>query len=169
MLGNIYKGPTELDNKAFKYSCGNRSCFATPDDVYFQIGGTFYQGVATGTKYQCSRAYNDFHIPLNNNKVYDGEAYVTFSLKEDGTFYALVNGEKVVEDKFNIDYVKGYKEYLKNKNYPIIVGKSTVGSDHFEYYKIKTYTIRLYNKALSEEETIDNYGKTVAYRELLKD
>ena len=169
LLGNIYKGPTEPASEALKYTCGNRSCYITPEDIYFQIGGTFFQGVETGTNYQCAYAENDFHIPLNNNEFYEGEAYVTFSLKEDGSFYILLNGEKVVEDRFNSDYVEGYKEYLKNNSYPIIVGKSALGSEYFVYYKMKTYAIRLYNKALSEEEAVDNYEKTVAYRELLND
>ena len=65
--------------------------------------------------------------------------------------------------------MEGYKEYLKNNSYPIIVGKSALGSEYFVYYKMKTYAIRLYNKALSEEEAVDNYEKTVAYRELLND
>ena len=169
LIGNIYKGSVgEPVKNAFKYWCGNIACYATPDNVNFEVGGSFFQGVATGTAYQCQNARNDFHIPLNNNEIYEGEAYVTFSLKEDGSFYIFLNGKKVVEDRFNSDYVEGYKEYLKNKNYPIIVGKSSVGDHYFSYYKIKTYAIRLYNKVLSEEEAVDNYEKTVAYRELLE-
>ena len=166
VLGNIYKGPTIPSSFAFKYSCGNQSCYDTPDNIYFQVSGTFFQGKPTGTIYQCLAAQNDFHIPLNNNKIYNGEAYVTFSLKEYGTFFILLNGKKIVEDKFDADYVKGYKEYLKNTDYPVIIGKSSLGNQYFGYRKIKTYAIRLYNKALSEEEAIENYEKTIAYRDL---
>lgn len=90
---------------------------------------------------QCPKSHCDFHIPLNNNKIYNGEAYVTFSLKADGTFLILLNGKKIIEDKFDADYALGYKEYLKNTDYPIIIGKSSLGSSLFAYYKIKTYAI----------------------------
>ena len=33
---------------------------------------------------------------------------------------------------------------------------------------MKTYAIRIYNKALSEEEAIENYNKTVASRIILE-
>lgn len=72
----------------------------------FRIGTTFCQGISTGTKYQCTAASNDFHISFSDD-IYIGEAYVTFSLKEDGSFYVLVDGEKVIEDKFNHDYAEG--------------------------------------------------------------
>ena len=166
ILGNIYKGPTIPSSGAFKYSCGNRNCSIIQDNIYFQVGGTFSQSGPTGTIYQCPKSHCDFHIPLNNNKIYNGEAYVTFSLKADGTFLILLNGKKIIEDKFDADYALGYKEYLKNTDYPIIIGKSSFGSSFFGYYKIKTYAIRIYNKALSEEEAIENCEKTIAYRDL---
>ena len=166
MLGNIYKGPIEGSSYAFKYSVGNLACSGDPLNLYFQVGSTFYQGIAAGSNYQCKYAKNDFHIPLNNYELYEGDGYVTFSLKDDGEFYILLNGKKVIEDKYNLEYVEHYKEYLSNKNYPIIIGKTASGST-FKCRKMKTYAIRLYNKALSEEEAVDNYEKTVAYRELL--
>lgn len=167
MLGNIYKGPVGGSNYAFKYSVGNLACSGDPLNLYFQAGGTFYQGIAAESNYQCKKySKNDFHIQLNNYELYEGDGYVTFSLKEDGSFFVLLNGEKVVEDKFNPEYVEHYKEYLSNKNYPIIIGKTASGST-FKCRKMKTYAIRLYNKSLSEEEAVDNYEKTIAYRELL--
>ncbi len=166
LLGEVYKGPREGTNEAFKYGVGNQPCFSELQNVYFQVSGTFYQGISTGTNYQCRYASNDFHIPLNDD-IYQGEAYVTFSLKDDGSFFILLDGKKVVEDKFNSDYVGHYKEYLANKNYPIIIGASSIGEGLFNI-KMKTYAIRIYNKTLTEEEAYGNYEKTVASRALFE-
>ena len=78
----------------------------------------------------------------------------------------LLDGKKVAEDKFNEEYVEHYKDYLRNKDYPILIGKTATGAE-FYCTKMKTYAIRIYNKALTEEEAADNYEKTVAYREML--
>ena len=166
-LSSIYKGPREGSESAFKFGCANTHCTADSLSDYFQVTGTFYQGIPTGTNYQCPVAMNDFHIPIYNNEVYEGEPYVTFSLKEDGSFYILLNGEKVVEDKFNEDYVEHYKEYLSNKDYPIIIGKNAWG-DIFYYGNARIYATRIYNRTLTEEEAIDNYEKTVASRALFE-
>ena len=166
-LGNIYKGPVEGSVNAFKYSVGNSKCATHTKDYEFKVSGTFYQGISTGTKYQCPTHENDFHIPLLKDQYFEGEAYVTFSLKEDGSFYVLLDGKKVAEDKFGEEYVKNYKEYLSNKEYPITIGRSSTADIPYNL-KIKTYAIRLYNKALTEEEAIENYEKTVSYRELIK-
>lgn len=166
-IGTIYKGPVEGSNKAFKYQVSNLMPICKEfNEIRFMISGTFYQGIKTGTKYQCKSAINDFHIPFKND-IYIGEPYVTFSLKEDGSFFVLLDGEKVAEDKFNDEYVKNYKEYLGNTSYPIIVGRSTKGVNPYNI-KIKSYAVRVYNKALTEEEAIDNYEKTVAFRETMK-
>lgn len=164
-LGGIYKGPSEGSKYAFKYMVGNMLLDHTNESRCFQIAGTFFQGIETGTKYQCPLYKNDFHIPIKKN-VYYGEAYVTFSLKDDGSFFLMLDGEKVAEDKFNPEYVERYKEYLSNKEYPIIIGMSTNGNV-FTCRKLKVYAIRIYNKALEEEEATENYQKTVAYREIL--
>ena len=159
-LGGIYKGPREGSKYAFKYGVLNMECACKQSN--FMIRGTFFQEIDTGTQYQCPEYRNDFHIPLGD-ETYQGEAYVTFSLKDDGSFYVLLDGKKVAEDKFNSDYVEHYKEYLSNKNYPIIIGKNA--EDNIFYtLPMKTYAIRVYNKALTEEEAIQNYEKTVASR-----
>ena len=163
-LGNIYKGPIEGSMNAFKYLVGNSSCFAE-SRYHFQITGVFNQGNGTGSKYQCPNARNDFHIVLNDS-ISNGESYVTFVLKENGEFFVMLDGKKVAEDKFDEEYVEGYKQYLANNDYPIVVGMSATG-DIPRYTKLQTYAIRVYNKALSEEEAIENYNKTVAYQKLL--
>lgn len=166
-LGFFYKGPASGSLEAFKYSISNSKCSLTEEDIVnFKVNGTFYQGIATGTKYQCPNAENDFHIPIYDNKVFNGEAYVTFTLKDDGTFYIILNGKKVVEDKFNSEYVEHYKEYLSNIEYPILIGRTT-GVNGFSCRKFKTYTIRIYNKALTEEEAILNQEKTILFRDTL--
>ena len=166
-LGAIYKGPREGAQEAFKFGIGNGSCDCMQGNYKYILSGTFYQGIPTGTKYQCQSYVNDFHIPLKN-EVYGGESYVTFSLKDDGSFYVLSVGEKIAEDKFNADYVENYKTYLANTEYPIIIGANTWADDIY-FQKMKAYAIRIYNKALTEEEAIENYEKTVASRVILGD
>ena len=165
-LGSIYKGPSGGAKEAFKFGVGNGSCICMQGNSKYIIQGTFYQGIATGTKYQCPSYANDFHIPLKEG-VYQGENYVTFSLRDDGSFYVLLDGEKIAEDKFNADYVEHYKTYLANTEYPIILGANTE-DDEIVFLKMKIYAIRLYNKALTEEESVENYEKTVASRAILE-
>lgn len=168
ILGNIYKGLPDIPTgNAIKYNTGNRNCFAEPDNIYFQSAGTFYQGISVGSKYQCKYAPYDFHLKISDD-IYYGDAYVTFSLKSDGSFYLMLNGEKVLEDSFNKEYVEAYTQNLNNKEYPIIIGKNALGEKEFLYYKIKTYATRLYSKALTEEEAIENYEKTKLYHEMLQ-
>ena len=127
-IGTFYKGPADgRSNKAFKYQIGNLLPVCGEEkEKMLMATGTFFQDIQAGTKYQCSRFDNDFHIPLKDDNTYIGEAYVTFSLKEDGSFYLLLDGKKVVEDKFNDQYVKHYKEYLGNNSYPIIIGVTSI-------------------------------------------
>lgn len=63
-LGGIYKGPSEGSKYAFKYMVGNMLLDHTNESRCFQIAGTFFQGIETGTKYQCPLYKNDFHIPI---------------------------------------------------------------------------------------------------------
>ena len=168
-LGAFYKGPESASKYAFKYGIGygTGTCDCTQGMNKLMLLGTFYQGIATGSKYQCDTWSNDFHIFFDDEGYQGGEGYVTFSLKDNGSFYVLLDGKKVAEDKFDSDYVDHYKEYLSNKNYSIIIGKNAI-ADKFEYISMKTYAIRIYNKALSEEEAIENYNKTVASRIILE-
>ena len=128
------------------------------------ISGVFAL-VNNESKYACEHANNDFHIRLND-ELYTGDAYTTFVLKNNGEFFVMMNGEKVAEDKFGEEYMKLYTETLNNPDYPIIVGRSATGNTPVNV-KIKTYAIRIYSKALTEEESIENYNKTVEYHNLI--
>lgn len=163
-IGNIYKGPVEGSVYAFKYSVGNRACVCTPIK-YFQLTGTFVQGIPTGGKYECSGAANDWSIHLEEHEQ-EGEEYVTYSLKNNGEFFVMRNGEVVARDKFSDEYVKNYKKYLANKNYPITIGKGAHGYE-INYMAIETYATRLYSRALTEEEAKENQEKTIAYHEIM--
>lgn len=128
------------------------------------ISGAFAL-VNNESKYACEHANNDLHIRLND-ELYTGDAYTTFVLKNNGEFFVMMNGEKVAEDKFGEEYMKLYTETLNNPDYPIIVGRSATGDTPVNV-KIKTYAIRIYSKALTEEESIENYNKTVEYHNLI--
>ena len=67
-----------------------------------------------------------------------------------------------------LDALQEIKTYLANTEYPIIIGANTWADDIY-FQKMKAYAIRIYNKALTEEEAIENYEKTVASRVILGD
>ena len=80
-----------------------------------------------------------------------------------------INGKKFLEGGYN----KNNWEYfinnnLKNLNY-FCIGRSSLGEDGWWHYSdMNTYTLRLYNKALSSEEVEYNYQKSTAYHESLQ-
>lgn len=80
-----------------------------------------------------------------------------------------INGKKFLEGGYN----KNNWEYfinnnLKDLNY-FCIGRSSLGEDGWWHYSdMNTYTLRLYNKALSSEEVEYNYQKSTAYHESLQ-
>ena len=79
-----------------------------------------------------------------------------------------VNGRKVSSGwyyKENWDSLSEYKEQLKY----FCIGKSSQNADNqWSYGKIKCYTLRLYSRALSDDEVNDNYLKSKSYYDLLE-
>ena len=107
------------------------------------------------------------------------EIYLTITLdttnyyqKNEEEYYnqlVYVNGKKIYEagyNKKNWDYF--INNQLKNLNYFCIGRSSMEGDGWWHYSKMNAYTLRLYNHALSEEEIIDNYEKSVTYHENLQ-
>ena len=95
------------------------------------------------------------------------------SYEKDGVEYykqtLYLNGESFLDggyNKKNWDYF--INNDLKNLNY-FCIGRSSLSKDGWWHYsKMNTYTLRLYNHALSSDEVADNYQKSVAYHESLQ-
>lgn len=95
----------------------------------------------------------------------------TYQEDEDGSHYKqilYINGKKVCEGRFNKanweDFVNNRINDLKYFN----IGRCSSGTQgYWHYSKMNAYTLRLYSKALTDEEVKLNYDKTVAYHNLL--
>ena len=75
-----------------------------------------------------------------------------------------VNGDKICEGTLSRDYWKEFVEDdLKSLKY-FCVGRSSMYYDgSWHYSKMNAYSIKLYNRGLSEQEVKENYDKAVAY------
>ncbi len=77
-----------------------------------------------------------------------------------------LNGEKLYEGGYN----KKQWEYFINNRLDSLkyfcIGRCSMSHEgYWHYSKMNAYTLRLYNKALSESQVKDNYKKSVTYHE----
>ena len=107
---------------------------------------------------------------------YGNEIYYTITLdtttsyeKDGEEFYNAIlylNGEKKYEGGYN---KKQWDDFVNNKIDELkyfCVGRCSMNAEgQWHYSKMNAYTLRLYNKALTEEQVKDNYDKSVAYHE----
>ncbi len=79
-----------------------------------------------------------------------------------------IDGKKVGTGwyyKENWDSLSEYKDELKY----FCIGKTSLNADSkWAYGKLKCYTLRLYSRALSDDEVSDNYLKSKSYHDLLE-
>ena len=74
------------------------------------------------------------------------------------------NGKKVYEGKYNKNSWKGFIDDNLSELKYFNIGRAHMKKPGCWYYtKMNTYTLRLYNRGLTEEEVNDNYEKTVGY------
>ncbi len=116
--------------------------------------------------YPIDYAFKDkiyFTITLDTTNSYEknGEEYYNQLV--------YVNGQKLYEAGYNKKNWEGFvNSILNNLNY-FCIGSSSMEFDGWWHYsKMNAYTLRLYNHALSEEDIINNYEKSVAYHENLQ-
>ena len=161
---SFYKGPAKGSASAFKHTLANGTpCNKT--GKRFQISGTYYQGIATGSDFQCTRYPNDFHIEIEQEPKY-GDVFVTFVLSKMGEFKVYVDGKLAITDSFNAAYAEKFQTYLKNKNFPIQLGKTYTAATPV-YAKQKLYSMRVYDSLLSADEVLANYNATTSYHNLM--
>lgn len=151
------------------YILNNRGCFRTDEDYENKliISGVFGTSDNVGTKYQCKYAGNDFHVILNENSNYEGDTFVQWSLDREGNQKIFLNGELVIEDIFcTKKYANNFVQYLDDISCPIQTGVSYIGPNR-NYKKGEIYSIRVFNKVLSNSEMLANYNATVSYHNIL--
>ncbi len=91
--------------------------------------------------------------------------------KENVNYYhqkMYLNGEKLYDGGFNTEAWKTFCNSLTTLNY-LVLGRSSffAGNSRWHYSKMNAYCLRLYSRALSEEEVSKNYEKSVEYHSLL--
>ena len=133
-----------------------------------------------GREYKSDFANKNFPWNIEYNNIYTPKekVYYTISLdcsenysNNDGFYKATCykNGIKVYEggyDKENWNNLKITMDALKY----FCVGRSSMTNDGWWHYsKMNIFALRLYNKGLDENEVKENYKKTVAYYNLVKD
>lgn len=86
---------------------------------------------------------------------------------------AFVDGEKLFSGCFGADDWDKYRDKELNDAKFYMIGKSHGGSPSHSFGLSTTYgglaisAVRLYNRALSDSEVLDNYNKTVTYYETI--
>ena len=120
----------------------------------------------------------DYGDKLN---LYDGNPhYIVVTLdtskiwkSEDGENYfkptIYLDGKKEIDAKYNVKSWETFKERMEiNNDKYFIIGKSTQsfgGSWH--YSTLNAYCLRLYSRALNDNEVQENHDKAVEYHSLL--
>ena len=90
---------------------------------------------------------------------------------EKGKFYnqiVYINGKKVTEGYYNKELWDCFRnEEISELNY-FCIGRSSMNQDSYWHYsKMNAYCLRLYSRALTDDEVRKNYDKAVTYHDLL--
>ncbi len=110
--------------------------------------------------------------PENENIQNNKEVHLTISIdcsQENFKHTLFVNGTKLYDGILNKNYWNNFiTNNLNNLNY-FCIGRSSMSyNGYWHYSKMNAYSIKLYNRGLTEQEVKDNYNKSVAYHNLLK-
>ena len=117
---------------------------------------------------------NPHNIQYKNVYVPNEEVYYTVTLDctkdysvDEPDYYRAIcykNGQKVYDGRYN---KKSWKYFVDNNFNNLTyfnVGRSQMTKGGWWFYtKMNTYTLRLYNRGLTEQEVKENYEKTVGY------
>ena len=89
---------------------------------------------------------------------------------KNGEFYRqkmYINGQVIFDGDYNKQQWELFKSQLSNLKY-FCIGRSSMYQDSYWHYsKMSAYCLRLYSRALTEEEVSKNYEKSVEYHSLL--
>ena len=101
----------------------------------------------------------------------DEELYFTISINCTGESYThtlYANGNKLYEGKYNkLCWDHFVNVQLSSLKY-FCIGRSSMAYDGWWHYSnLNVYSLKLYNRALNEQEIKENYDKTIAYHNIL--
>lgn len=126
--------------------------------------------------YSQSTAYWNILYPsmkLDNEKIYititvDCSSSITINNEEYYKAILYINGKKMLEGNYNKKTWTAFiTDDLNDLNY-FCIGRSQMNAKgRWHYSTMSAYSVRLYNKALTEEKVTQNYEKSVAYHESL--
>lgn len=102
----------------------------------------------------------------------DEELYFTISINCTGESYThtlYANGNKLYEGKYNkLCWDHFVNVQLSSLKY-FCIGRSSMAYDGWWHYSnLNVYSLKLYNRALNEQEIKENYDKTIAYHNILQ-
>lgn len=110
--------------------------------------------------------YPEIEDIKENKEVYFSIAVDCSQEQYKQTVYA--NGRKVYEGNFDCNYWKSFVDSCLGKLNYFCVGRSSMsGAGWWHYSKMNAYSLKLYNRGLSEKEIKENYNKAVAYHNTL--
>ena len=79
--------------------------------------------------------------------------------------------ESSISTKFWQNYLNYLEEAEENNTLPdtYVLGKGNMGDpQHFHYANMECYSLRLYNRPLTDDEVKESYKKTLSYHEFLE-
>ena len=132
------------------------------------MGGSVSDFSEQGTAPQ-NILYTVTDFELGNEIYFTVTVDITDKYEKDGeeyykqTFY--INGQKLYEGGYNKKQWDSLINNINSLKY-FCIGRSSMSYDgEWHYSKANTYTIRLYNRALTKDEVENNYNTSKAYHE----
>lgn len=169
-INNVYKGLfcywNGLENKQAGARFGITS---TGKRIVWNTGGysKTYISDYSESDYPWNIMYPESELIENNKEIH---FIISIDCSQENFKHTLfVNGEKLYEGNLNKDYWNSFvNSKLGNLKY-FCVGRSSMDADgKWHYSKMNAYSLKLYNRGLSEQEVKENYNKAVAYHNTLQ-
>lgn len=165
-----YTGLFGMWDRNFASQPDIRFGFHTLKSLYFNFGWASPSSASLSSYSVSSRSPWNQKIDISEVWNSTEDIYLTVTLNkpekegENAEYYVYINGEKYIDDGWICDaYWKGFLDKTKTLNY-FEIGRSSMSKPkNWSYLVGNAYTIRAYNRYLSEDEIKDNYNKTLSY------
>lgn len=143
------------------------------------LAGNIIPGIQYNCGYEREKSYfsdeSSTHIQSINFLKYNKR----LNINEDVYISVTIDGENLVQNiyingtKLDGGFVseKYWKSFIENdlpELNTICLGRSSMEAEGWWHYsKMDLYSLRLYNRALSDEEVMENYNSTVLYHNII--
>lgn len=111
------------------------------------------------------------HIQLLDQAVFTTaeDVYYTICLDCENLIQKyFINGVKIGEVSVTRAYIDRFKELEENRIDAYNLGRSSMSIDGYWHYGgMNCYSLRLYNRSLTDNEALANYNATVSYHQFL--